>query len=673
MSETKRMRWGLLASGRIAKTMAQNLKDLPDAELLAVASRDQAKADATARELGVSRAYGSYDALLADRDIDIVYIATPHPMHAEWIIKAADAGKHILCEKPLVMNAFDAQTVIEAARRNRVFLMEAFMYRCHPQTAKLVETIRSGTIGDVRLIEASFAFQCNHDPKSRIFDPALGGGGILDIGCYTVSMARLLAGAALGRPFAEPVDVKAIGHLRPDQPVDAWTMAMLKFDNDIMAHCVTGVEMRRASAVTVTGSKGIIEVPQPWYPSGREANQPYTFTIRPHEGEPVTVSEVVPYRIFANEARVVMQAIRDGRQEAPAPAMTWADTLGNMATLDRWRQAIGLTYPCETVEAYRQTLDRRPLRARPGNSMQYGKLPGLDKPISRLVMGVIGSNGIADAAARYDDFIARGGNAFDTAYIYGGGAAEKTLGTWLNNRNIRDSVVLIDKGAHTPNCFPDKLLSQFNESLERLQVDRLDVYFMHRDNPDIPVGEFVDVLNQLVNQKRLSVFGGSNWTLPRLEAANDWARQHRKQGFSAISNNLSLARMINPVWDGCIAASEPPLREWHERTQFPLFAWSSQARGFFVPERSAPHLQSDTSLVHSWYSPENFQRQARCFELAKKRNVHPISIALAYVLNQAFPVFALIGPATIQEILPSEQALNIKLTPQELAWLDLRA
>jgi len=672
MNQIKPLRWGLLAAGNIARVLAKSIRETEGAELMAVASRSPDRSEAMAKEFSIARVYDSYDALLADRDVDIVYVSTPHPMHAEWAIKAADAGKHVLCEKPICVNHADAMTVIEAARRNNVFLMEAFMYRCHPQTARLAQIIRSGAIGEVRLIEAAYAFHAGYNAESRLFNPELAGGGIMDVGCYPVSMSRLIAGASLGRDFADPVDVKGAGHVRQDSPIDAWAIAILQFENNILAHCATGVEMRHKNDLMIYGSKGMIAVPQPWYPTGREAGI-YSFTVTKYGSEPETVTETVPYGVFTYETRLVTQALRDGRKEGPPTAMTWADSLGNMGTLDRWRSSVGVSFPSETAEAYRRTLDRRPLRVRAGCRMQYGRLAGLNKQISRLVMGVIGPGTIANATAMYDDFFARGGNAFDTAYIYGGGAAEKLLGQWVTNRDIRKDVVLIDKGAHTPHCFPDILLKQFDESLDRLQVDYLDVYFMHRDNPDIPVGEFVDVLNQLVSKKRLGIFGGSNWTVERVEAANAWAKQHGKQGFTAVSNNLSLARMVNPVWDGCIAASEPALRAWHEKTGFPLFAWSSQARGFFVPERSAPDKRSDQSLVHSWYSDDNFKRQARCFELAKKRGVHPITIALAYVLNQAFPVYALIGPAAISEILPSVEALDVKLSPRELAWLDLRS
>ncbi len=195
---------------------------------------------------------------------------------------------------------------------------------------------------------------------------------------------------------------------------------------------------------------------------------------------------------------------------------------------------------------------------------------------------------------------------------------------------------------------------------------------MHRDNRDIPVGEFVDVLNEHLEAGRLRAFGGSNWSIERVEAANDYARTHGKTGFAAISNNFSLARMVNPVWGGCEAASDPDSRAWFEKTQTALFAWSSQARGFFT-DRAHPDRQDDPELVRCWYSPDNFERRERAIALARQKGVLPINIALAYVLAQPFPAFALIGPRTLAETRTAWPGLLTELTPEERAWLNLES
>jgi len=203
-------------------------------------------------------------------------------------------------------------------------------------------------------------------------------------------------------------------------------------------------------------------------------------------------------------------------------------------------------------------------------------------------------------------------------------------------------------------------------------MDYVDIYMMHRDNPEIPVGEFIDCLNGEVRAGRMRAFGGSNWALERVEAANAYAEARGLQGFSAVSNNFSLARMVDPVWTGCIQASDPKSREWLTRRQLPLMPWSSQARGFFAG-RADPKDLSDRELVRCWYSEDNFRRLARAEELARKRGVLPIQIALAYVLCQPFPTLALIGPRTLAETRTSLPALDIALSADELRWLNLEA
>jgi aryl-alcohol dehydrogenase-like predicted oxidoreductase len=193
---------------------------------------------------------------------------------------------------------------------------------------------------------------------------------------------------------------------------------------------------------------------------------------------------------------------------------------------------------------------------------------------------------------------------------------------------------------------------------------------MHRDNPEVPVGEFVDVLNEHQKAGRLRLFGGSNWSIARVTAAHQYAKQHRLSGFAACSNNFSLARMVSPVWDGCISASDPASRQWFKETQTPLLAWSSQARGFFT-DRAAPDRMDDPELVRCWYAPDNFRRRERAVALARQKGVSPIAIAAAYVLHQPFPTFALIGPRTVQETGSSMTAFAVGLTEEDLAWLNL--
>jgi aryl-alcohol dehydrogenase-like predicted oxidoreductase len=247
------------------------------------------------------------------------------------------------------------------------------------------------------------------------------------------------------------------------------------------------------------------------------------------------------------------------------------------------------------------------------------------------------------------------------------------LGWWIKNRNVREQVVIIDKGAHTPLCDPKSVTRQLMESLDRLQTSYLDIYIMHRDNPEIPVGEFVDVLNEHVRAGRIRAFGGSNWSLERVAEANAYAKAKGLQGMSVVSNNFSLARMVDPVWPGCIHSSDAGSRKWLAENQIPLFSWSSQARGFFADGKAAPERKDDAELVRCWYSEDNFKRLDRAKELARKKGCLPINIALAYVLHQPFPSFPLIGPRTLAETRSSLKALDVTLTPEEVAWLNLEA
>jgi predicted dehydrogenase/aryl-alcohol dehydrogenase-like predicted oxidoreductase len=663
--------WGIIGCGSIAKAFSYGLKNAKTGKLYAVASRDQAKAEKFAAEHAAgAKAFGSYEALLADKDVDAVYIATPHPQHAEWAIKAANAKKHVLVEKPFAVNQGEAMAMFEAAEANGVTMMEAFMYRCHPQTAKLAELIREKAIGDVRVIQATFSFHAGFNPESRLFKNDSAGGGILDVGTYAVSMARLVAGSSLGKAFADPISVTGAGHLG-QTGVDEWAVGNLKFEGDIVANVATGVGVNQENVVRIFGSEGRIYILNPWTANRGGIDTGKILVQRNGEKEPKELTIDAFNTSFGIEADVFGTAVLAGQKQPPSPAMTWADTLGNMATLDRWRAAIGLAYSFEKPENVTYTVHRQPLKVKP-NNMLYGQIPNLTKKVSRLVMGCDNQQTMPHAAVMFDDFYERGGNTFDTAFIYGGGTMEKLLGQWIKNRGLRNEVSVIVKGAHTPFCDPDSITKQLKQSLERLQFDTADIYMMHRDNLDLPVSAFIDVLNEHVKAGRIKAFGGSNWSLPRVAEANAYAKSKGLQGFSVVSNNFSLARMVDAPWGGCIAASDPESRAFLAKEQLALLSWSSQARGFFT-DRAAVDKTEDKELVRCWYSEDNFKRKERVNELAKKRGVEPISIALAYVLSQPFPTFALIGPRFLSETRTSMAGLNVKLSPDEVKWLNLEA
>ncbi|MDB5300270.1 MAG: oxidoreductase domain protein [Phycisphaerales bacterium] len=337
------LNWGILGTGGIAKAFARGVAESATGRLVAVGSRSQKSAEEFAAQFNVPHRHGSYETLLADPQVHAVYISTPHPCHKEWAIKSAEAGKHILCEKPIGVNAAEASAMIDAARRHDVFLMEAFMYRCHPQTHRLVELLRQKVIGDVRAIQATFSFAVPFDASSRLLSNDLAGGGILDVGCYPVSMARLVAGVANGRNFAEPIELQAVGHLGTTG-VDEYTAAVLKFPGDIIAQLSAGVQVEQENTVRIYGTKGHIHLPTPWAPA-RNGGMSKFFVHHAGEEHPQEIVTGPTPFLYSIEADLVAESIP--RRQAAPPAMSWDDTLGNMRTLDQWRKAIGLRYRFE--------------------------------------------------------------------------------------------------------------------------------------------------------------------------------------------------------------------------------------------------------------------------------------------------------------------------------------
>jgi aryl-alcohol dehydrogenase-like predicted oxidoreductase/predicted dehydrogenase len=673
--------WGILGTGRIARRFAQELPQSETGKLLAVGSRTQAAADQFAKATGIARAYGSYEALLADPAVEAIYISLPNHLHATWAIRCAEAGKHILCEKPLTTNHPEAMTVIEAARSNDVFLMEAFMYRCHPQIAKLQELIRGSAIGQVRLIQASFGYNMGGYNDDIRLQNAFAGGGIMDVGCYPVSMVRLIAGAALGQPFANPIiesdgyrnemALRTYGHIGAESGVDEWATALLKFPGDLVAEIACGLQVRLENEVKVWGSTGHLVLRNPWLPDtdrykGAEGVGILLYQDGKAEAQEIAVLSAKP--LYAIEADTVAQHLAD-RQ---APAMSWADSLGNMLTLDAWRRELGLVLGNEKAAALTLPTAGRPLQRKPDHTMQYGHVPGVEKPISRLVMGtmIFKADRLPLACSLLDYFYEMGGNCLDTAHVY---RSEECVGQWIKLRGVREELVILAKGARDELCTPAGINAQLTETLTKMQLDYVDLYMMHSDNPSVPVGELVDCLNEHLRAGRIRAYGGSNWSIERIAAANAYARERGLVGFAASSPNLSLAAWNEPMWPACLTASDARSRAWYAAQQYPLFSWSSQATGFFTG-RYKPADRTIASLapiVRTWFNDGNWQRLDRAQELATQKGVTAAQIALAYVLCQPFPIFALIGPQSIDELRDVLPALNVQLTAEEMRWLNL--
>ncbi|NTF66316.1 aldo/keto reductase [Rhizobium rhizogenes] len=666
MSTDAPIRWGIIGPGTIAKTFADGVAHSRGGKLVAIASRNPDKPGLGDNFPG-ARIVNGYEALLADKDVDAIYIATPHTGHAEWAIKAIRAGKHVLVEKPIALSAYDAEAIYYEATKAGVFAGEAFMYRVHPQTAKLIELVKSGVNGDIRIIRSSFGFNMGSvRPEHRLFANETAGGGILDVGGYPVSMARLIAGAADGKPFLDPDKVSGVAHLG-QTGVDEWASAVLKFPNNIIAEVSCSIMANQDNTLRIIGSEGRIEVKDFWFASGHKGGVGKIELIKGGETQVIEVKE--DRWLYSFEVDAAGDAIRAGAKEFAYPGIGWADSIGNLRVLDQWRATIGLEY--EVEKATRRTTNIVGAPVTKGNSVPKRSIPGIAKPASIVTLGFEFFPNFAAASLTLDAFYEAGGNAFDTAYVYGGGKTESIFGDWHTSRKVpREEIVLIGKGAHSPLCYPDMIGKQLDLSLNRLKTDYVDIYFMHRDNTAVPVGEFVDAMDAEVRAGRIrGIFGGSNWTRARFDEAIAYAEKNGKTAPAALSNNFSLAEMLDPIWAGCVAASDDDWKSWLNAKQIPNFAWSSQGRGFFT-DRAGRDKQSDEELVRVWYSDRNFGRRDRAIELAQKLGRNPIHIALAYVVAQPFPVIPLIGPRTIAELEDSLSALDIKLTPEQVKWLE---
>lgn len=307
--------------------------------------------------------------------------------------------------------------------------------------------------------------------------------------------------------------------------------------------------------------------------------------------------------------------------------------------------------------------------------MKYIDIKGLHHKVSQLIMGsdYFSPNKIELVSNNLDAYINIGGNTIDTAFIYSGGKSEQAIGMWVAERKNRDKINIWTKGGHHnaqgPRVNKAAIYEELMISLERLRTDYVDLYALHRDDPNVPVELIIEALNEHVEAGRMLAFGGSNWTHQRLQEANDYAASHGLMGFSFSSPNLSLAKANEPFWAGCISVDEDILA-WHKKSQLPIFSWSSQARGFFTG-RFSPDVRTDNDIVRVFYSDNNWERLRRAEQLAKEKGVSTIQIALAYVLNQSFPTCALIGAQNEVELKSCEQATHIELTADEIKWLDL--
>ncbi|MFQ5859078.1 MAG: Gfo/Idh/MocA family protein [Anaerolineae bacterium] len=327
----RRLRWGLICTARINGALIPAIGASDRSELVAVASRELARADHYARQWGIPRAHGSYEALLADPEVDVIYNALPNSLHCEWTVKAADAGKHILCEKPLALTVEEVDRMTEAARRSGVVLLEAFMYRFHPQTLKVQELVTQGVIGDVRLVRAVFSYTLARPGDVRL-DPTLGGGSLWDVGCYPVSFARAIAGS-------DPVEVSG-WQVLGDSGVDLTFVGQMRFADGTLAQFDSSFQAASRWGAEVVGSQGTLVLDNPWKP-GADGS----VAIRLHFDNGTETMPVEDVDAYLCEVEDMADCILDGSE----PVLPVSDSRGNVATLNalyesaRTGQAVSLS------------------------------------------------------------------------------------------------------------------------------------------------------------------------------------------------------------------------------------------------------------------------------------------------------------------------------------------
>jgi D-xylose 1-dehydrogenase (NADP+, D-xylono-1,5-lactone-forming) len=309
----KVLNWGLLSTAHINRALITPLRASKRNQLLAVASRTQESADKYAREWKISHAHGSYEALLADPEIDVIYNPLPNHLHAEWTIKAIEAGKHVLCEKPLALRVEEVDAIQAAARKHGRVVAEAFMYRHHPQTLKVQELVQSGSLGELKLIRGAFSYVLSRQGDVRL-DPAMGGGSIWDVGCYPISYARMVLGA-------NPLEVFGWQVTGPTG-IDDTFVGQMRFDSDVLAQFDSSFVVPLRWFMEIVGSDGTLNIPSPFKPQTDEK-------IYLTRGDKTETIKIKGQELYIGEVEDMADAVLLGRE----PRVSLDDSRGNVAVI----------------------------------------------------------------------------------------------------------------------------------------------------------------------------------------------------------------------------------------------------------------------------------------------------------------------------------------------------
>ncbi len=321
--------WGIIGTGTIANNFAQGLKVIPQAELVGVGSRSPKRAAAFAEKYAVLNVYSDYKELASDPEIDVIYIGTPHVFHKEHTLMCLNEGKPVLCEKPFALNLDEAEMMVSLARKKKLFLMEAMWTRFIPVMIKVLEWITQGEIGDIILLEANMGFKADYNPEGRIYNPELGGGALLDVGIYLVSLASLLF-------KQQPVEIQTLAHIG-QTGIDEQTGFIFSYPQGELATLTCSIKAEIRQEACITGTNGYIHIPDFYCPSTAKL-------IR--KDQVIKEIDIIPEGTGLNyEAREVMKCLYEGKTESDI--MPLDESLDIMETMDKIRKLIGLRYPQE--------------------------------------------------------------------------------------------------------------------------------------------------------------------------------------------------------------------------------------------------------------------------------------------------------------------------------------
>jgi predicted dehydrogenase len=329
MTDFATVRWGILGAGSIAKSFSKGVNALPDAQLIAVGSRDAAKSNTFADEFGIKNRHAGYDALVNDPEVDAVYVATPHPFHKEHSLLALNAGKPVLCEKPFTINVGELEEVVKVARERKLFLMEGMWTRYFPLMYKVRELLKEGAIGEPRMLQADFGFRSGINPEGRLFNPELGGGALLDVGVYVTSLASMV--------FGEPERITGLTTLG-ETGVDEQSAMVFGYKSGALSVLCTAVRTNTPHVAYINGTDGRITIQSPWW-------KPEKMTLS-RSGKPdEEINLPMESSGFNYEAAEVGRCLRAGKLESDV--MPLEESLGIMRTMDTLRSQWGLKYPME--------------------------------------------------------------------------------------------------------------------------------------------------------------------------------------------------------------------------------------------------------------------------------------------------------------------------------------